>query len=177
MAIDPRSKGISLDDAALTLKEHLHYQYAKMKDPIAEAASDICELDGSFMEAVFSGQSTTNHNEVDQYFTMQSIGLMENPLTWWASRQTTLPRLAMLAKKFLAIPATSVSCERLFSASGNIMNKKRTRLAPATLSKIVFCHANRKRYGSMFPDISDVVPEIDSDEESHEESDEDFISD
>lgn len=42
------------------------------------------------------------------------------PLQWWAEiGQFIYPRLAILARRYLAIPASSIPCERLFSAAGN----------------------------------------------------------
>lgn len=38
-----------------------------------------------------------------------------------------------MARDYLAIPATSVPSERLFSAGGNMITEKRCRLAPKTV--------------------------------------------
>lgn len=40
---------------------------------------------------------------------------------WWNIRTTKYPILADCAKKYLVIPATSVSSERCFSTAGNIV--------------------------------------------------------
>ena len=45
-----------------------------------------------------------------------------------------------LARRVLAIPATSAAPERLFSSSGNTMTKKRTRLTCDNLEELVFLH-------------------------------------
>ena len=50
------------------------------------------------------------------------------------------PWLGSLARRVLAIPATSAAPERLFSASGNTMTKKRTRLTCDNLEELVFLH-------------------------------------
>ncbi|CAG8715846.1 29431_t:CDS:2 [Gigaspora margarita] len=43
----------------------------------------------------------------------------------------------------------------IFTAQPNIGRRnEKTRLAPQTFSKIVFCHANQQRYNTMFPDIN-----------------------
>jgi len=42
-----------------------------------------------------------------------------------------------MARKFLAIPATSALIERVFSISGNIITKSCNRLSPETLKKSV----------------------------------------
>jgi len=117
------------------------------------------------MSRVFAAQQTTRKNETDQYNAMQTIRSSEDPLQWWMARRDTLPMLAEMARKYLAIPATSVPCERLFSESGNVMTKKRTRLGSQTFSKIVFCRANERRYKTMFPDVEDIGCETDETDE------------
>ena len=48
---------------------------------------------------------------------LQEACLPENtdPLLYWQSKSVVMPSLAKLAKKYLMIPATSASVERLFS--------------------------------------------------------------
>jgi len=41
-----------------------------------------------------------------------------------------------------SLPATSVSLEQVFSAAGNVLTKKRARLLPENLDKLVFLHQN-----------------------------------
>ena len=50
------------------------------------------------------------------------------------------PWLGSLTRRVLAFPATSAAPERLFSASGNTMTKKRTRLTCDNLEELVFLH-------------------------------------
>ena len=47
-----------------------------------------------------------------------------------------LPKLSALAKRILAVPATSTSSERLFSHAGNIFTEKRTRLSAEKLDDL-----------------------------------------
>lgn len=56
----------------------------------------------------------------------------------------TYPRLQILARRLLAIPATSSSSERVFSKAGFIMGPRRKRLAPKTVEAIVFLHQHLK---------------------------------
>ena len=60
-----------------------------------------------------------------------------DPLHWWHVHAGAYPALAALALKYLATPATTVPCERLFSQSGIIVNKKRASLTGANVNKLV----------------------------------------
>jgi hypothetical protein len=50
------------------------------------------------------------------------------------------PFLARLARRVLEVSATSASPDRLFSAAGNEMTKKRTRLTCENLETVVYLH-------------------------------------
>ena len=63
-----------------------------------------------------------------------------NPLQWWKKWGSKFPNLAQLARRYLAMPATSAPVERLFSVAGLVATAKRNRLAPSTVSLLVFLH-------------------------------------
>ncbi|XP_067951337.1 E3 SUMO-protein ligase ZBED1-like [Watersipora subatra] len=65
-----------------------------------------------------------------------------NPLHWWRTHNPSLPHLSTLAKKYLSMCATSCSSERLFSCSGNIVNKRRSCLKPQKVDQLVFLACN-----------------------------------
>ena len=52
------------------------------------------------------------------------------------------PALASLAQSYLAIPATEVASERVFSAAGQTLTKLRSQLDPNTVDAIIFLHKN-----------------------------------
>lgn len=62
------------------------------------------------------------------------------PLLWWKTHESIYPIHAALAKRYLAIPATSAPCERLFSISGRVLEKRRASLSPEATAAIVFVH-------------------------------------
>jgi hypothetical protein len=78
--------------------------------------------------------------EVDRYFSLNPCTGVANPHTWWRDNRASYPVLAILARKYLAIPATSVASERVFSFSGNMITDKRTRLSDDAVSDMVFCN-------------------------------------
>ena len=59
-------------------------------------------------------KSPTAVNEVNNYLAMPVALEAENPLDWWRIRAKIFPKLSQIARKYLGVPATSVSSERLF---------------------------------------------------------------
>ena len=85
--------------------------------------------------------------EVDRYLGVDVVaGTCTSGLEWWKENETFFPNLSVLAKKYLAIPASSVSSERVFSLTGNIVNKKRARLSERTIGMITFMNKNMVYY-------------------------------
>ena len=72
-------------------------------------------------------------NQVDKGF---------NVSKWWAQHHEKYPKLALVVKNLLAIPATSANCERAFSSLTDIVTKKRNRLQGQTTEKLTFCKHN-----------------------------------
>ena len=67
-----------------------------------------------------------------------------NPLDFWRKNHSLYPRLATIAKRVFAVPATSAAVEREFSLAGNIITKKRSRLSPETVNDIIFLNSFEK---------------------------------
>ena len=56
-----------------------------------------------------------------------------DPLDFWTKNQLQFPILALVARRVLAVPATSASTERLYSASGRVCTFDRASLKPANV--------------------------------------------
>jgi len=87
---------------------------------------------------------TTQQNEIEQYRLEPAVPYRTNPLSYWRERKHLYPNIAMLARLYLAIPATSAASERVFSSAGNIITKKRSSLAPENACDLIFAHQNKK---------------------------------
>lgn len=85
-------------------------------------------------------------SEIEFYLTLQKVSLEENPIHWWNQKKAVLPNLAVQARIYLAIPATSVPSERLFSSAGNVFTKKRNRLNQNNIHNILFLRENYKLF-------------------------------
>ena len=66
----------------------------------------------------------------------------DDPLMEWklCGDKNVCPFLGRLARRVLAVPATSASPERLFSTAGNQMTKKRCGLTCDNLETLVYLH-------------------------------------
>ena len=64
------------------------------------------------------------------------------PLKWWKANEGSFPGFSILARRYLAIPATSATAERLFSRLGLIFRDNRMALLPTNANMILFCHVN-----------------------------------
>lgn len=73
---------------------------------------------------------------------VQATSIRADSLRWWSIHSKDFPNLSRLARTYLAIPATSVSSERMFSKAGLIISERRSRLAPDKLEKIAFLSQN-----------------------------------
>jgi hypothetical protein len=57
--------------------------------------------------------------------------------TFWKTHYRSFPRIAQLAHKYNAVPATSVYSEQLFSVGGAIKNTRRASLSSSSLRSLM----------------------------------------
>ena len=72
---------------------------------------------------------------------------------WWLKNQFRFPIIFQMWRDHAVIPATSAPSERVFSAAGNLITKKRTRMASETIRYVICLRA----WG--------LIPEADDEEE------------
>ncbi|KAK1885872.1 Zinc finger BED domain containing protein 1, partial [Dissostichus eleginoides] len=68
--------------------------------------------------------------EMERYCKASSLPLTEDPLNWWRVHEITFSLLSRVSKRYLCIPGTSVSAERVFSTAGDVVTAKRSTLKP-----------------------------------------------
>ena len=88
------------------------------------------------------GRDDAVRNELLAYFREKQIPKDKNQLQWWKENETKFPALAVVAKSYLAAPATSTPSESLFSAAGSIVSKKRASLTKEHVDMLTFLHSN-----------------------------------
>lgn len=80
--------------------------------------------------------------EFDKYLNEEYLHRTEDPLRWWHERRLLYPHVYAYILKRFCVVATSVPCERVFSATGQILNERRTLLSTNKVSKLIFLHSN-----------------------------------
>ena len=80
--------------------------------------------------------------ELERYLSQPNLQRKEQPLEWWAKHSSQFKTLSVLAKKYLAIPATETTSERVFSVAGLTATRKRSSLSPEHVNMLVLLHEN-----------------------------------
>ena len=78
----------------------------------------------------------------DKFCAESTVAEGTNSFKWWAMNKTRYPNVAVVARQYLAIPATSVASERLFSKCGLVCSDRRAALNPQHLKQPVVLSQN-----------------------------------
>jgi len=152
--LDPRLKELGFVSNSLRIRTQgqLRNAYQDMKILTNEDQEvELRPISSNSLLARMFENNAIHIDEVASYLALPKIHHDECPLMWWKTNKTRFPILSKLAKKYLAVPATSTPSERLFSEAGNVMTIKRTQLAPNMLENLVFCKKNWRLVGGIFP--------------------------
>jgi hypothetical protein len=87
----------------------------------------------------------TAHQEIEMYKMEPSISFMNDPLEWWNNTKIKYPLLSQLARRYLALPATSVRSERTFSLAGQIITPRRNCLSSDIVDMLIFLNDFHKQ--------------------------------
>jgi hypothetical protein len=90
------------------------------------------------------GLKIDTDSEIDRYKAIPAVAESVNPLEWWRSNSDDFPILSRMAKRYLAIPASSAASERAWSVLGNIFTRRRNRLTSETLCKLLMVKHNQR---------------------------------
>ncbi|XP_048857122.1 E3 SUMO-protein ligase ZBED1-like isoform X2 [Brienomyrus brachyistius] len=105
-----------------------------------------CLLGQTFSDASVTPHHQSAHaiaeEEMTRYLGSPPLSLSEDPLNWWHVNKVSFPLLSKMAKRYLCIPATSVSAERVFSTAGDIVTAQRSTLTPEHVDQLLFLHKN-----------------------------------
>ena len=82
--------------------------------------------------------SVNGETELNAYMRVQQVANDTDPLMWWKQHQEEFPRLARMARQYLAVPASSASPERLFSSVGLVKSDLWGSLLDTTLIDVMW---------------------------------------
>lgn len=146
--LDPRYKKLACEtpEDANRIKNHLKELFnnvilAENRDRDKTNRRNLSnQLREKVAEALGLVRST--RSEYEKYLDEEEIGFDEDPLEWWKNNESRFPKIAVLARRYLSIPASSAPSERVFSTAGHIVNVKRTSLLPENVDMLVFLNKN-----------------------------------
>ncbi|XP_072444855.1 E3 SUMO-protein ligase ZBED1-like isoform X2 [Chiloscyllium punctatum] len=101
---------------------------------------DLCNVRSASANSVHQQAE----QEISNFQTSEASSLCQDPLLWWKTHHTQYPLLASAARKLLAVPATVVPANWIFTEAGHGIYSKRSALAPEHVDMLVFMHGNLK---------------------------------
>jgi len=120
-----------------------------------------------------SESEENEQSEFDSYIKSKRIKAIDNSLIWWATSHSIFPQMGNMIKDIYAVPATGSGVEREFSISDNIVNHRRNRLKPKTISDLMQYKRWLDRHGLVSEFLHEQeINEDDSEIESVDGSDE-----
>ena len=155
-ALDPRSRALPFLDAdgrsALKLEVLSRCPVADENDlvtvePAPKRPTQVLDLFFGTATDQEVCESMALEKEVDTYFSENPAPPSTDPLRWWEVNASRFPHLAKLARGVLCVPATSVPAERVFSAAGHIVSKRRAGLSEENIDALIFLKANGMQCG------------------------------
>lgn len=85
-------------------------------------------------------------NDLDLYLQEVFVGQLDiiNLLSWWNVNASRFKRLSVVARRILAVPASSAASERSFSLASHLINNLRSSLNPKTVNDAMIVNSYRK---------------------------------
>lgn len=140
LILDPRHKAETFDltpwgrevkEESISKLQRTFNLYKKANSTSSPPSSANLSSDSTEEGVDFSQlyeKNVSSKNEIAQYIKEPRAQGKTNILQWWKANEKTYPTLAKMARDYLAIPATSVPAERLFSRASLVIRKHRNRL-------------------------------------------------
>ena len=105
-----------------------------------QASTSMTTLSSGFQSFLEETNSEPCKSELTSYLEDKTHPINDPSFTlldWWRLNAHRYPIVAKMAKKFLTIPATSVSSESTFSTGGRVLNDYRSSLLPSMVEALV----------------------------------------
>lgn len=82
------------------------------------------------------------NTEVQTYLNQPCLSDDSDTMAYWKGHKDMYPHIAKVAKRYLAVPASSASVERAFSIAGKIFRPDRCRMTDANFETLMFIKCN-----------------------------------
>jgi hypothetical protein len=138
--LDPRTKWYKripvneITEALKVMKKEYMTSVRMNEDQIVQETHDADSFFHLFEDLVETTRKLSPtqlwQQEINIYQNMPRLDGRSDPLSWWKYHQHQLPNLSKLARKYLGIPASQASCERIFSITKNDITETRTSMKP-----------------------------------------------
>jgi len=93
-----------------------------------------------FQSYLSSTEANPSKSELLIYLDELNVSLEDKEfdlLNWWKVNSHRFPVVSKMTKKFLTVPATSVSSESTFSTGGRTLDDYRSSLSPSTVEALI----------------------------------------
>ena len=98
------------------------------------------------MKAVIETQAAVRglvREELARYEAATTVAPLDwKPGAWWRAHASAMPNVALVARWLLSIPPSTAALERLFSAAGRGITRRRPRLQGRRGARLLYGHAN-----------------------------------
>ena len=148
-----KNKPVDIEEENLSATEKL---LKKKRDPLSNV----------FDEEESAGASAAK-KEIDVYMKLPLCTRKDDVLQWWADHSNILPRLSILARWILSVPAGTASSEHLFSIGGLFDTIRRGNMNTETFELLTLLKTNKKALDKFGVDVHGDSCE----EDSHDEND------
>ena len=95
------------------------------------------------LEVATPSKDRDTRSEVEIYFDLTIADMEEEPLEWWPRHEKLLPNLSRMARQYLGVPATSASCERVFSQTGRVFGYENQHMKGENLAERMWAKINK----------------------------------
>lgn len=155
LILDPRFKTLLLEkelggDAAIevitSIKEQLHKRYPSKSDQDSSAQREQNTKPQSIEDRVLQKlqPQKKQRSDIDRYFEEDLVTVHESVtkekdwlFSWWRMYRDEYPRMAAAARDYLAVPASEVAVERLFSRGRDLLGVRRYSLNAETMRRVM----------------------------------------
>ena len=115
----------------------------KVEEPLTKRAKqDVRSATMSFLARRVETTQASPTAEFDRYLSAVSTPGC-NLLSCWKEHTDVYPNCTAIAHRYHAIPASSAASKRLFSTTGQLVDKRRSRLLPECVESLVFLNHNK----------------------------------